>query len=228
MVTRRKRYRDGGRVLPDTSNSVTPRSEEDQAPTAISDPQSAPTFDDDESPVKAALDRIKHAEQLQAQMQAQHQQQQPATPQLSKWKLDFLGANPELVRDEEATSLTRYTYLAALRRGIQDDTPAMNEAILAGFKRMGEAVEDVSREPEREAPPVNMPPKRSVPISAPVARSAPSMAGGSVPLRITLSPDEVAMAHLSYRDMPKEKAERLYFEMKRKMLAAKAAGEIQS
>jgi hypothetical protein len=219
------------------SNPVSPDSGADEAPAAITDDlQPAPTLED-ESPVKAALERIRHAEELQARMQREYAQQvpqqaqTPQQPQLSQWKLDFLKANPELVENEEATSLTRYSYLSALRRGIRDDTPAMNEAILADWKRMRGAVESIGREPEREAPPVNVPiepPKRSVPISAPVSRTAPSMATGSAPVRVVLLPHEVEMAHLSYRELPPEKAERLYWEMKVRMVRAKAAGEIQS
>ena len=47
-------------------------------------------------------------------------------------------------------------------------------------------------------------------------------------MRVVLLPHEVEMAHLSYRELPPEKAERLYWEMKVRMVRAKAAGEIQS
>jgi hypothetical protein len=192
---------------------------EGEAPAAPIDPQPAPPFEDD--PVSHSLGAARRAEQMA-------QQQQPQQPQLSQWKADFLRAYPELVRDEEAAFLTRSSYLAALRRGIRDDTEEMNAAVLSGFNRMRDAVNNISHEPEREAPPVNAPePRRSVQYSAPVTRGAPSMAtGGTAPMRITLSPEEVAMAHMSYRDMPKEKAERLYWEMKRKMLKARRDGTL--
>ena len=141
-----------------------------------------------------------------------------------------MKANPELVENEEATSLTRYTYLAALRRGIRDDTPAMNDAILAGWSRMRGAVETVSREPERDEPPVNAPePRRSMPISAPVSRGAPDLASGrSVPMRITLSPEEVMVARNSFTDptMTNEQRERLYVANKLRMIQMRKDGTL--
>jgi hypothetical protein len=70
-------------------------------------------------------------------------------------------------------------------------------------------------------------PPRSVPYAAPVTRGAPDLSSGrSVPQRITLDPSEVEMAHLSYRELPKPEAERLYAQMKARLMKAKAAGEI--
>jgi hypothetical protein len=216
-------------------DSVPPGSDDDEAAAAGSPSQPPPTLED-ESPVKAALERIKHAEQLQARMQAQYPQQipqqaqTPQPPQLSQWKLDFLKANPELVENEEATSLTRYTYLAALRRGIRDDTPAMNEAILAGWSRMRGAVENVSHKPEREEPPVNAPePRRSMPVSAPVSRGAPDLSSGrSIPQRITLSATEVEIARNSYSapDMTNEQKERAYAMAKLRMIQMRKDGTL--
>jgi hypothetical protein len=214
VATRRKyapRFRDGGAVNPDNYSSAT--IPDDPVPQADA---TRPAASDD--PIRDQLAHLRRAEQLQIERQQQQQ------PQLSPWKRDFLAAHPELVENEEATSLTRYHYLAALRRGIADDTPAMNEAILAGHRRMRETVESISHKPEREAPPVNAPPARSVPYSAPVARSAPSASGGSVSRQITLDPEERQMARLSYRELPHAEAERLYAEMKRKLLVAKANG----
>jgi hypothetical protein len=212
VATRRKyvqRFRDGGAVNPDNHSSAT--IPDDPVPQADA---TRPAASDD--PIRDQLAHLKRAEQLQIERQQQ--------PQLSPWKQDFLRANPELVEDEEATYLTRYHYLAALRRGIRDDTPEMNQAILSGFKRMRGAVEEIGHKPEREAPPVNAPPARSVPYSAPVARSAPSASGGSVSRQITLDPGEREMAWLSYRDLPRAEAERLYASMKHRLLAAKANG----
>jgi hypothetical protein len=208
---------------------VPPGPGEGEAAAATTDsPQPPPTFED-ESPVKAALDRIKKAEELQARMQREYVQPQPAPvqPQLSKWKQDFLTANPDLVKDEEAVSLTRYSYLSALRRGIRDDTPAMNEAILSDWKRMNGAIENV-RAPEREEPPVNAPePKRSAPISAPVSRSMPSMTtGNAIPTRVTLSPSEIEIARNSFSapDMTNEQKERLFAMNKLRMLQMRKDG----
>jgi hypothetical protein len=211
-------------------DSVPPGADDGEASAAISDPQPAPTFED-ESPVKAALERIKHAEQMQARLQAQYQQPaQPVQPQLSQWKRDFLTANSSLVADEEATALTRSCYLSALRRGIRDDSPEMNAAILAGHKRMRDAVENASHKPEREEPPVNAPePRRSVPISAPVSRGAPDLASGrSVPMRITLSPEEVMVARNSFTDptMTNEQRERLYVANKLRMIQMRKDGTL--
>jgi hypothetical protein len=58
------------------------------------------------------------------------------------------------------------------------------------------------------------------------SRSVPSASGGSVPLRITLSPEERDIARRSYSDLPAEKAERLYSEMKGLMLRRRANGTL--
>jgi hypothetical protein len=202
-------------------DSVPPGVDEGKA-SAADHSQPVPTaFRDD--PIKEQLEHLKRAEQLQFEMA--RQPPKPAQPQLSQFKLDFLAAHPELVADEEATTLTRYHYLAALRRGIADDTPEMNAAILAGHKRMRGAIEDASHEPEREAPPVNAPmPRRSVPYAAPVSRGVPSASGGAVSTTVTLSPEERDMARRSYQGLPPEAAEKLYSQMKYKMLVQKANG----
>jgi hypothetical protein len=198
--------------------AVVPRADEGKAPAAAANPQPAPTFPAfEDDPVSRSLEAAKRAEEMA---------RQPQQPQLSPWKADFLRANPKLTRDEEAASLTRGAYLSALRRGIRDDSLEMNEAILSGFDRMREAVSNASHEPARE-PPVNAPePRRSVPMSAPVSRSAPSAAGGAISTRIDLSPEERDMARRSYQDLPPEKAERLYAEMKGRMLAARRNGTL--
>jgi hypothetical protein len=70
-------------------------------------------------------------------------------------------------------------------------------------------------------------PRKPIQYSAPVTRGAPSVATGSaMPMRITLSPEERQMAHMAYRDLPPEKAERLYMEMKAKMLKARRDGTL--
>jgi hypothetical protein len=65
-----------------------------------------------------------------------------------------------------------------------------------------------------------------MPISAPPSRNIPSASGGSVPLRITLSPEERDVARRAYASLPPADAERLYHDMKRKMLLARANGTL--
>jgi hypothetical protein len=225
VATRRKYYRDGGAVNPDNHSGA------DVARPAV-EVQPAASHDDD--PVKRGLAEIKRAEELH------RQQPQPQQPQLSQFKLDFLAAYPELVKDEEATTLTRYHYLSALRRGIPDDSPQMNEAILSGWRRMSAAhmpAPDAHRQArsdaiEREADqmdelaPTSASMKAPKFTSAPVSRNIPSASGGSVPMRITLSPEERDVARKSYSHLPPADAERLYHDMKRKMLIARANGTL--
>jgi hypothetical protein len=83
---------------------------------------------------------------------------------------------------------------------------------------------DHSRDQIVQAP---EPPRRSVPYAAPVTRGAPNLSeGGKVPTRIDLSPEERDMARRSYQNLPADQAERLYADMKRRMLIAKANGTL--
>jgi hypothetical protein len=63
-------------------------------------------------------------------------------------------------------------------------------------------------------------------VTAPVSRAMPSVSGRPIESRITLSPEERDMARRSYSDMPPAEAEKLYADMKRKMLVARANGTL--
>jgi hypothetical protein len=212
----RRRYRDGGVVKSDNSSGA------DVESPVVHEVRPAASHDAD--PVKSGLEAIQRAEEL-----ARQQQQRPAEPQLSQWKRDFLASHPDLVKDEEATSLTRYHYLAALRRGIRDDTPAMNEAILSGWSRMRGAIDNISHEPARD-PAVNAPePRKSVPISAPVSRDVPSVSSGrSSYVDTKLSPEERDIARRSFTasDMTDAQKEYEYWRNREKMRAMRRNGTL--
>jgi hypothetical protein len=94
---------------------------------------------------------------------------------------------------------------------------------------MRDAIENASREPEREEPPVNAPePRRSMPVAAPVSRAMPSMTSGAIPTRITLSPEEVMVARTSFTDPSLTNAERekMYYLNKVRMLAMRKDGTL--
>jgi hypothetical protein len=221
MATRRRSYKDGGVVVPrdgGDGEAMRPQANVAPPPVAAQDAPAAASYDDVD-PVKRGLAEIQRAEQM-------HRQQAPEPPQLSRWKQDFLAAYPELIRDEEATSLTRYHYLSALRRGIRDDSPEMNEAILSGWKRMSGAhlpAPDAHRQArsdaiEREADqmdavaPTSASKKAPQFVTAPVSRAMPSMTSGAMPTRITLSPEQVMVARNSWTDssMTNEQKEKMY------------------
>jgi hypothetical protein len=64
-------------------------------------------------------------------------------------------------------------------------------------------------------------------VSAPVSRAAPSIsATNAVPSTITLNAEERDIARRSYHGLPPAEAERLYAEMKRRMLIARANGTL--
>jgi hypothetical protein len=61
---------------------------------------------------------------------------------------------------------------------------------------------------------------------APVSRGAPSVTGRPVENRITLNAEERDIARRTYSDLPPEKAERLYAEVKGLMLRRRANGTL--
>jgi hypothetical protein len=228
MATRRKpiRKREGGAVSVDMPTPVPPGAGEGEAPAVatVDNPrQSAPTLEE-RGPVADALEQIKRAEQLQQRM-AQPPSMDAQIAVLPQEAQAWLRAHPEYWTDQQKNRKLHGLH------GYLTDTKGLRPFSTEYFDRL-ETELGLRREPiepvvEKPAPIAPAPP-RSVPYAAPVTRGAPSVGGGSIAQKIVLSPEEVQMAHMSYRDLPPEKAERLYAEMKRRMVLAKAAGEIQS
>lgn len=119
---------------------------DDAAPEPAARPSMPPPAADDGNPLRRALEAQERAEQLQRE----HAQQQQASavdqhidslPDLSDHKRQFLKANPDLLRPD-MVPLMSSCYHAALKAGIADDTPEMNEAVLHGvihqIKQRGE------------------------------------------------------------------------------------------
>jgi hypothetical protein len=216
MAVRRKprQYRDGGRVSPvDMSDPVTPRSGEGEAPAAVGAAQPAPTGDDD-SPVKRQLEAIKRAEDLQRQMVQRpaptDMESQMSAAGLPDQAKAWMRAQPEYWTDQQKNSEINslHGYLTNNKR-------------IAPFSReyFDRLEGELGMRPE--------PPRRSVAYAAPVTRGAPNLSeGGKVPSTITLTPEERDMARRSYTWLPPAEAERLFAEMKRKMLIAKANGTL--
>jgi hypothetical protein len=176
-------------------------------------------------------------------------------PSLTEHQKRFLKSHPSLLH-EPYLSLMRHAIMIARHAGIPDDTPQMDHAILAGIARdldhhhalsqiarpteanahhdVGQAADAPQHEAEQhlaamgaENPPS---PRRSIPVSAPVSRD-PWMASGHRQVasgKITLSKDEVEIAHNSRADLPPLEAEKLYIAGKKQMLARKAAGTYES
>jgi hypothetical protein len=234
MATRR-RYKDGGVVHHDNSSPDVARPAQEVQPAA------SPVDDD---PIKSGLESMRYAEAMQ-------RQQAQAQPALSQAKLRFLDQHPRY-KLPHISELAKVHYQSGLAAGMPDDsdelfahiareTDADIDAINERHRRAKPMPPDQHRaqradELEREAaqqmadmaPPAatKQAPQRSMPISAPVSRTIPSASGGSVPMRITLSPEERDMARKSYSDLPPEAAERLYSDMKRRMLIARANGTL--
>jgi hypothetical protein len=250
------KYRDGGAVASDSvimpdSSAVAPSADELAAPPVaasadVPPPQPAAS----ERSVADELAAIRRAEEMQREMVQPRQPQTVAeyvdTLPVSARQKQFLKTYPMLMRPDVVQHANK-AYLAAKAAGLRDDTEEQENFVL---EKTGEALRRLRAPPpeseyrkklasdlERElaemgdtapppAPRPMAPPQRSVPISAPVSRNIPSASGSTVPMRITLSPEERDMARRSYQDLPPEAAERLYSDMKRKMLIARANGTL--
>jgi hypothetical protein len=196
-----------------------PVAAEDEAPAASSPAQPAPTPSDNGG-VKEQLEAIQRAERMQMQA-AQPPTIEAQIAVLPQEAQAWLRAHPDYWADK-----AKNRKLSGLH-GYLTDTKGIAPFSTEYFDRL-ESELGLRREPaepvvEKPAPA----PPRSVPYAAPVTRGAPDLSSGrSMPQRITLDPSEVEMAHLSYRELPKPEAERLYAQMKARLMKAKAAGEI--
>lgn len=116
-------------------------------------------------------------------------------------------------------------YADAIRSGIKDDSPELDEYLLDGVQRDLERLEPTPSPAEPEAPPsAPAPSRRTMPIAAPVSREVPMSDGRVFTDRVTLSAEERQMAHLSYRGLPPAEAERVYATAKLKLARERAAG----
>jgi hypothetical protein len=247
VATRRKPrgYKDGGAVIADVVAPPEPAPVE-AAPVspAPSSPAAPPPSADDDPLIRA----------LRAQTRAEELQRQAAKPPqtieqhidglpISDHKKAFLKARPELLQPEKARALASH-YHAGLAAGLADDSPELDRAILRGLALEGQAVVDglrsaakpmparIEQEGADLAPAPIAPRKPSVRVSAPVSREAPMPSGKRrEDTTVTLTPEEVDMAHRSIidrPDMPKmsnAEKEYSYWLQKKKYLAMKASGE---
>jgi hypothetical protein len=212
------------------SDPVPPGSGEDKAPAAESPPQPAPTRSD--GGVKEQLEAIQRAErmQMQATQPPTMEAQIAVLPQKAR---AWIRAHPDYWTDKhknrQLTGLHGYlTDTKGLRPFSQEYFDRLENELGLREPDHGRDRKPQAPEQPRERAPIVQAPPRSVPYAAPVTRGAPSVAGGSIAEKVVLSPTEVDMAHRSYQHLPKEQAEKLYWQMKVRMLKAKAAGEIQS
>lgn len=260
MATMRK-YKPPAVAQPD----LMPRSEVAPVP-EVSAPTAPPAAGPESlNPLMVQIAAQRHAEEMQRQ-RAQQPQQQPmsveqhidALPGLSDHKRAFLKQYPQLMA-EPLHHLMRHNFQLALHAGVPDDTPAMDNAILAGVQRdlehhhrltlaharpaaentqphqdvlqaaqaLAHEAEALLAERPADAPATLTAPRRSMPMTAPVSRDVPMMSGGSAPASQTLSPDERAIAAVSFPHLPKPQAEYEYLKNRRRMHALKASGAIQ-
>jgi hypothetical protein len=240
MVTRRRprHYRDGGVVVPTSPADVA-----DVAPAAVgrkAPPEAAPEILPAAAPdmippatpeasdaVMAALVAQKRAEAMASGGQAAPAPQpQPAAPQMSERRRQFIEANPEL-RDPRNDEAIRGYLGQAKRMNITD------EADIDNFVLSGLRWEAATRAPRREEPepapsraqsplPRSMPEqRRSMPMAAPVTREVPTYSG-KPRTSGTLSAEEreAAIAAIPDRpDLPKLSArqkEMMYLEQREK------------
>jgi len=143
---------------------------------------------------------------------------------VSDQKRTWLKANPEVLRPENATTISQ-RHAETQRLGIADDSPEFFDYLRTGVLRADDGKFVAEDEPapvieRRLTPPPPAPPppiKRRMPMTAPVSRDAPVYSSGQRTAVNTLTREEVQMAHLSYRDMPKVEAERLYLQQKQRL-----------
>jgi hypothetical protein len=244
-VATRRKYRDGGAVNSDNYTSA------DVAPPAV-EVRPAASPEPDVDPVKRALDATLRAEELHRQhAYADHAEKVDQFAGLSSWKRDFLKANPILTLPHVATAAQKI-YHAGLASGLADDSEELGNYVLektsAELRRQRELRERMpAPEPEHrkrlaaelEAEVAQMDgvaptsatkqaPQRSMPISAPVSRAMPSLTSGAMPMRITLSPEQIQVARSAYSapDMTNAEKEKAYALNLMKMERMRKAGTL--
>jgi hypothetical protein len=210
-------------------------------PSSATTAQPLPGMED--NPVFNALKATLAAEGLQREamrIQREIEQRPPASPPpvparieqhidalpISEHKRAFLRSNPEMLEPSRARALAE-NYAAAMKAGISDDSPELDEYLLAGVARDQERHHAPPPPIERTLSPNAPAPSRrpSMPMTAPPSREVP-MSNGQFQSdnRVTLSAEERQMAHLSYRDLAPTEAEALYARQKLRLVRERAAG----
>lgn len=245
------RYKDGGRV-PVSEPTPAPEpvpvmseTEEEEMERLVRDADHAVLRAVKAQSNAEALSHERSRREIDALVQAALRQQ-PQTveqhidslPGLSEAKRAFLKEHPELLEPEKGR-IVQQRYAEGLRQ-FDDDSPELYDYLLEGVRREQEpersaAVPEIERRVPPPAPPAPSPApsqapppsiRRSVPITAPVSRDYPvSMSGKPEGNGVTLSREERDMAHLSYRDLSKPEAERLYAEKKLLLRRMRESGQ---
>jgi hypothetical protein len=259
--TRRKykvqHFRDGGRVLADVPIADdAPGGEEGTLPT-LPPPAEPPA---DNNPLLHALAAQTRAEELQREAAQRPppssaiEQRLEKIPGLSDHKKNLLRQFPVIVDDPVVGQMFNRHYQAGLQSGLADDTPELDQYLIANVAReiehrrqlalasesVDEAVQKLDDEIEAnrrsEEPPAPAPPslpaaprKRSVPMSAPVSREVPvPMASGQRRDENNyLRAEEREIARVSFPHLSPSAAEYQYLLNKRKMIEMKRDGRIQ-
>jgi hypothetical protein len=237
MATRRKyrpkAYRDGGRVLADTtipesSNELSDRSDQVDPAAAPSEPAIPPHDPAGDDAVARAFEAQRRAEELQ--------RQPPPPPQLSERRIAFIRQHPELADPANEEAVVSY-WKQGLRLGIPDDTNEIDAYVLHGLRFEREAraaalaLQDTpaprqAREEASQPAPMPAPPaRRSMQMVAPVSREAPSTSGRRQQSTMRLTEEERDIARLSdTRDVPDVVKEYEYAKNKKKYESMKADG----
>jgi hypothetical protein len=164
----------------------------------------------------------------------------------------LLRAFPIIVEDPVVGQIFNRHYAEGLQAGLGDDTPQLDQYLIANVAReierrrqlaLAAEPEDVavqrledeaeaimrSEQPPKPIAPPSMPPARKKTLpggNAPVSRDSP-MISGDRRQENTLRADEREIARASFKHLPPAEAEYQYLLNKRKMIEMKRDGRIQ-
>ena len=155
-------------------------------------------------------------------------EQQIASMNLPENAKTWLRSHPELVSDQgqNARLGTVHRYLTEVK-GVAQFSAAYFESLDAelGFKKPAAAAPAPDPAPQPQQ-------RRSMPVTAPVSRDVPTASGQRQASSVTLSPEEVRVAHTSFTDptgkMTNADKERLYALNKMKLARMRSNGEYPS
>jgi hypothetical protein len=224
---RPKGYFQGGAVIPDEQRVEAPEP-------AVAVPEAAPSPPDD-NPLQRALD---------AQQRAEEMQRQAAMPRSIKEQI----AELEQI-DRFRHQAAMFHHQAGLGEGIADESPEMEQRILAGIAAEVKHLHDqaaanvATRSPalmppapniRRDAPPnvpaapIMPPRKANIPYAAPPSRDVPSYSGKRENRgTMTLTPEEIRIARNSFTapDMSNRDKELSYARNKMRLKRMRDSGE---
>ena len=216
----------------------------------------------DDNPLMRAFTAQQRAEELQRDAPQRPppssaiEQHIQKIPNLSEHKRAFLRQFPVLLSDPITQQIFNRHYQAGLQSGLGDDSPELDNYLIANtareieqrrqqlepahepartieeeVRRLDDEVESGMRSEQPPKPIAPPPARRRVPMSAPVSRDTHDYSGRpqSANTSMTLSAEERDIAHRSYtaHNMTDAQKEYEYAKQKRRMIAAKANGEIQ-